>query len=84
MSPQNQDARIWTQITENSVEDAVDQFSGNIERQQAELDKLLVERGLDPNKPMAFRYEFDSGSWLLREEPNGKLVSLDALELCKK
>lgn len=63
------------------IDDAVDAYEHNADRQELELKRLLAKHGLDINKPMKSEFEFDSRSWLLREDPNGEFITLQKLRL---
>jgi hypothetical protein len=81
MTPQNNVPEGWVRISGKRIDDAVDAYKHDADRQELELKKLLAAHGLDFNKPMRSRYEFDRRSWLLREDAKGRVVTLRKLQL---
>jgi hypothetical protein len=81
MTPQNNVPEGWVRISGMRIDDAVDAYEHDIDRQKLELKRILANHGLDISKPMLSRYESDRKSWLLREDIRGECVMLDKLRL---
>ena len=77
---EDDEQEVWTRVSRRRFRDAIDPYEDDEEHQRVELAKLLKAHGLDINKPMRSKYHFDSRCWLLREDPEGELITLEKLK----